>query len=101
MVGSDTPEASARALCSIPTSARAAFNCVAVSNVGSPTDADEISERTVYLMSHTSYLISISCLKPQNFRGEISAKTLRVNNGYPSQDRCSRLAGFGGNIGDG
>src|SRR5260370_33106675 len=33
MVGRGTPEASAKARCSIPTSARAAFICGAVSNV--------------------------------------------------------------------
>jgi len=65
IVGSDTPDATARAFWSMPASTRAAFICAAVSNVLLQHAVTNFL-RTHSLTTQTSYLISTSCFQHQN-----------------------------------
>src|SRR6266566_419453 len=65
IVGSDTPDATARAFWSMPTRTRAAFICAAVSNILLQHTVTNFL-RTHSLTTQTSYLISTSCFQHQN-----------------------------------
>lgn len=75
MVGSDTPDAAARALCSIPTSARAAFNWVAVSKVVLQCKCDSVSKS----VNQASYIISDFLIKSQASRFRSCTASIPAN----------------------